>query len=77
MLHVVEGCARDAKCYWDHVESYRHSFVNYLAVHCVDEAVLDPRKIKKLQAAAKPGRKPMVLLTSISASMDALHDWII
>ena len=77
MLHVVEGRTCDAKCYWNHVESYRHSFVDNLAVHCIDKAVFDPRKIKKLQAAGEPGRKPMVLLASISTSVDALHYWII
>jgi len=51
--------------------------VDYLAVHGVDKAVLDPGKIQKLQAAAERSRKPMVFLARISTSMDPLHDRII
>ena len=54
MLQVVERCTRDAKCYRNHVIRNRHSFVDYLAVHSVNKAFLDPIKVKRLQVAAEP-----------------------
>lgn len=51
--------------------------MDYLAVHGVNKAFLDPRKIKRLQAAAEPCWKPMKFLAGIRTSLDAAHDRVI